>query len=762
VNRACCTILVAVFVVFSTLLFVGPTASAGYVAEDIGCEGYRSTYATGINDLDQIVGYRYDEVYTYREAVVYDSGSGDWTVLPDYGTDPGLWGVATAINEDGAIVGYCNPSTSLSLIRGAYWPANGGDMVVLEALSSGSNSAAYGMNDVGEAVGYSTGSAVMWNLDPLATSIMPVALGTLPGMSGNYATDINNNHAVVGYSQISLPSHVQAFYCASPGSPLTALPPLSEGVEDPDSVAHAISDSGLIVGYCRDSAGMMHAVAWQSPYDTPPIDLGMDVGVQSIAFDVSTDQKIVGLTFSTEGDRGFVYDFPETTFEYLPPPPGGYSSRGIGINEFGHVVGWGVMEGTNEIHTILWTPDAPPVAAFTAIISGFDVTVNASASYDAEGEIADYSWDFGDGTYDFGMVVTHTYTDVGPYTIILRVNDSIGQGDIISQVVGFDKTPESEIAELIMLIEETSFEQDIKDRLTRKALKALDLIEIRKKGSDDGPANILLSLDNLVSNYVLAGDIADEYEAWDVIAKTNFVISLLTENHMIASVPTYTWHHGCGPTAAGMLLGYWDATGFGELVKGPQGNEMYQSDEVNTMIASQSHIDDYAWPYDGWVEINGEMVWVPLTADRSENGTATDDDCIADFMHTSRSAEGLVWGQSYANMADDALVEYTTWASGGDYVANVESLQMGSLTWEILQSEVNAAHPMVFVIDWNGDAVTDHLITVFGYCEVGNAQLYAFYSTWDNYVYWALFDLMHEGNFYGVSSGITFSISLAS
>jgi hypothetical protein len=39
--------------------------------------------------------------------------------------------------------------------------------------------------------------------------------------------------------------------------------------------------------------------------------------------------------------------------------------------------------------------------------------------------------------------------------------------------------------------------------------------------------------------------------------------------------------------------------------------------------------------------------------------------------------------------------------------------------------------------------------------------MFAFYSTWDNNVWWALFDIMKEGNFYGVFAATTFSVANA-
>lgn len=74
----------------------------------------------------------------------------------------------------------------------------------------------------------------------------------------------------------------------------------------------------------------------------------------------------------------------------------------------------------------------PPVALFTvAPESGdapLDITVNAINSFDPDGFIVSYDWDFGDGTVieNGDVVEEHTYTDTGDYTITLTVTDNDG------------------------------------------------------------------------------------------------------------------------------------------------------------------------------------------------------------------------------------------------------------------------------------------------------------------------------------------------
>lgn len=52
------------------------------------------------------------------------------------------------------------------------------------------------------------------------------------------------------------------------------------------------------------------------------------------------------------------------------------------------------------------------------------VNFTANESYDLDGFIVDYYWDFGDGTNDTGVNVSHVYKFKGPFEIILIVTDN--------------------------------------------------------------------------------------------------------------------------------------------------------------------------------------------------------------------------------------------------------------------------------------------------------------------------------------------------
>ena len=67
-----------------------------------------------------------------------------------------------------------------------------------------------------------------------------------------------------------------------------------------------------------------------------------------------------------------------------------------------------------------------PIASFTASAAGGTASLNASGSIDPDGSIAQYQWDFGDGSTGSGVNISHPYTQSGTYTITLSITDNSG------------------------------------------------------------------------------------------------------------------------------------------------------------------------------------------------------------------------------------------------------------------------------------------------------------------------------------------------
>jgi len=77
----------------------------------------------------------------------------------------------------------------------------------------------------------------------------------------------------------------------------------------------------------------------------------------------------------------------------------------------------------------------PPVASFTYGCSGLTCDFDASASYDPDGSIVSYAWNFGDESTGGVETTSHTYAAEGIYTVLLTVTDDGGATDADSKQV---------------------------------------------------------------------------------------------------------------------------------------------------------------------------------------------------------------------------------------------------------------------------------------------------------------------------------------
>jgi PKD repeat protein len=84
------------------------------------------------------------------------------------------------------------------------------------------------------------------------------------------------------------------------------------------------------------------------------------------------------------------------------------------------------LTGSSSQDVYANAPNIPPVAMFTTSVYGLDVTADASGSYDPDGVIVSYDWDWGDGSMGSGVIATHTYAMSGLYTVQLTVTDNEG------------------------------------------------------------------------------------------------------------------------------------------------------------------------------------------------------------------------------------------------------------------------------------------------------------------------------------------------
>jgi hypothetical protein len=217
---------------------------------------------------------------------------------------------------------------------------------------------------------------------------------------------------------------------------------------------------------------------------------------------------------------------------------------------------------------------------------------------------------------------------------------------------------------------------------------------------------------------------------------------------LIEGVPAYLWYRGCGPTAAGMVLGYWDGQGYVDLFPGSAAT---RTSEVEARLASQAHYNDYALPIDYYPNLYPDKSEPPVGDEHSDNS-------LADFMDTSQSYWDNRYGWSWLSDLDNSLEAYVAHFTP-KYSAATTTLRWSTgLPWSSYKAEIDAGRPVVFLVDTNANNATDHFVAGMGYAEEGNKKWYGVYDTWDFAVHWYEFKGMASGVTYGIYAMTTFTI----
>ena len=130
------------------------------------------------------------------------------------------------------------------------------------------------------------------------------------------------------------------------------------------------------------------------------------------------DGHIVKFEWDLYGDG--IYDYFSDKFYLTLPTEGEYDLILRVTDNSG-------LSDTDEtkIYVGYTPPSGKPVADFNYAIDGLTVTFY-DASYDPDGYIVNWTWDFGDGKTDEGQIVSHTYSKAGTYYVTLTVTDNDG------------------------------------------------------------------------------------------------------------------------------------------------------------------------------------------------------------------------------------------------------------------------------------------------------------------------------------------------
>ena len=103
--------------------------------------------------------------------------------------------------------------------------------------------------------------------------------------------------------------------------------------------------------------------------------------------------------------------------------------------------------------------NSPPTAyVYASVSSGpakLDVSFDGSSSYDNDGTIDSFSWDFGDNASETGVSVKHTYDQPGTYIAKLTVTDNSGATDTDSVTIEVEGHVYVSDIQAILVVDET-------------------------------------------------------------------------------------------------------------------------------------------------------------------------------------------------------------------------------------------------------------------------------------------------------------------
>ena len=430
----------------STTILAVPTLGGSYLE------------ANALNEAGQFTGYSFTTDY-YAHAYLAANG-----LSTDLGTLGGTLSIGLAINTSGQVAGQSSINEFFAIHA---FVSEGGSLVDLGTLG-GSFSSAMAINDAGQVVGDSLVADDAAFEAFLYSDGTLTSLGTLGG-SSSFAADINQAGLVAGSSYTEFDLETHAFLYT--GGAMEDLSTLGGDY----SAAFALNDSSVVTGESSDANGDFHAFAYQAGAMN---DLGTLGGTYSSAWAINENGQIIGES-STAGEaesHGFLYsggtltDLGTLGGDYSYPSainnlgqivgdsalPDGSSHAflwqngsmvdlntllpaGSGwelvsaelINDAGHIIGFGVLNGVSQVFvlTVGGTSNLAPVAATPANVATdcqTPVTLDGSASSDPDGDVLSFEWSEGTTVLGTEPMLTASF-GLGLHTVTLKVTDPCGE-----------------------------------------------------------------------------------------------------------------------------------------------------------------------------------------------------------------------------------------------------------------------------------------------------------------------------------------------
>jgi len=188
----------------------------------------------------------------------------------------------------------------------------------------------------------------------------------------------------------------------------------------------------LMITYCMDQT-RLDKILITNDLDYIPVDRGPNVSAvieagaqklnvgEAVLFDgsssASTEGKVISYAWDVDGER--IGDGPSINHAFATT--GQHTVKLVVKDNVG-------LTGTASKTVAVYSNE--PVVDFhfspDHSKAGQSITFDGSNSFDPDGKIVDYKWDFGDGAYADEPVVKHAYSKAGDYPVTLTVIDNEG------------------------------------------------------------------------------------------------------------------------------------------------------------------------------------------------------------------------------------------------------------------------------------------------------------------------------------------------
>jgi N-acetylmuramoyl-L-alanine amidase/PKD repeat protein len=155
--------------------------------------------------------------------------------------------------------------------------------------------------------------------------------------------------------------------------------------------------------------------------DDSSVEVGEEITFDASVSTLSSDTEETTITYSWDfsGDGSYADAIETATITHIFTEAGIYK---VSLK----VIAFEDIEATDTVTITVEEPNVAPIAdsggSYTGT-AGDEFTLDGSGSTDSDGEITEYTWDFGDESTGTGVAPVHTYAEAGEYTVTLTVKD---------------------------------------------------------------------------------------------------------------------------------------------------------------------------------------------------------------------------------------------------------------------------------------------------------------------------------------------------